>query len=175
MIPYHRAHHDLGDIAQRQSRIPISKEILDGIDNAVLHDPGHLSDVEVTGKHERLLRERALTKARAYPRLFGPEAKLRFQDPLHFDFARRFQTQRQFGAQPWLFPTHVLPETLYDSDFIGVDRIEHGQEQNRAKQHKPPNDQDASGHVGYWPIWYASWPQKTIVSSHSVPLYSRRF
>ena len=80
----------------------------------------------------------------------------------------------QFGAQPWLFPAYVLPETLYDGYFIGFDSIKHGQEQNRAKKHESPNDYDASGHVGYRPIWCASWPQKTIVPSHSVPLCAPR-
>src|SRR5262245_46276634 len=48
---------DLRDIAQRQSRIPIAKEILDGVDNAKLHDPDDLSHIEVAREHERLLQE----------------------------------------------------------------------------------------------------------------------
>src|SRR5262245_21057327 len=173
MIPYHRAHHDLCDIAQHQSRIPIPKEILDGIDNAELHDPGNLGNVEVTGKHERLLRERALTKARAHARLFRTKPKLRFKDPLHFHLAHGLQPKGQFGAQAWLLPAYILAETLHDGYFIGLDGIKHGQKQDRADQHQHPNDNDASGQVGERRTRWEVSPPPTLVPSHTI-LFSLR-
>src|SRR5262245_26430294 len=153
MIAHHRAHDDLGHITQGQGRIAIAKEIFHRIRNAVLHDPGDLRDIEVAGEHQRLLGERALAKARAHTRLFGPEAKLRFEDALHFDGTFGFDAQGQFPAQAWLFPAHVLPETLHDRDFISFDRIKHGQEQDGTDKHEYPNDHDTSGQAGYWSIW----------------------
>src|SRR5215475_12570644 len=85
VISHYRTHDDLGDIAQRQLWIAIAKEIFDRIDNTILHDPGDLSDIEVTGEHQRLIEERALTITRAHPRLFSAEAKLFFVDAFHFD------------------------------------------------------------------------------------------
>ena len=91
-----------------------------------------------------------------------------------FDLTHGLHPKGQFGAQAWLFLAYVLAKALHDGYFIGFDGVKHGQEQDRAKKHEPPNDHDASGQIGYRPIWCASLPQKTIVPSHSVPLFSPR-
>src|SRR5262249_16904779 len=148
VIPHPRSHDDLSHIAQRQRWIAIAEEIFHRINNAVLHNPGDLRDVEVASEHQRLIQERALTKARAHARLFSAEAKLLFSDALHFDGTLSFYAHGQFPAQPWFFPAHVLPEALHDSYFISLDCIEHGQEQNGTDKHEHPNDNDASRQAG---------------------------
>ena len=169
MIPDHRTHDDLGHIAQCQGRIAIAKEIFHRIGNAVLHDPGDLSDIEVAGEHQGFLGERTLTKARAHPRVLGTEAKLRFEDALHFDFARGLHAQGPFRAQPWLFPAHVLPETLHHGHLIGFDRIKHGQEQADADKHQHTSDHESPRQVGERrPRWEVS-PQTILIPSHNIP------
>src|SRR5262245_51865543 len=147
--------------------------MLDRIDNAKLHDPGDLRHVEVSRENERLVREGALTKARAHARLFRTEAKLRFKDPLHFHLAHGLQPDGQFGAQAWLLPAHILAETLYYGHFIGLDGIKHGQQQDRADQHQHPNDNDASGQVGERRTRWEVSPPPTLVPSHTI-LFSLR-